>query len=158
MSRIVLLVGFVLGTVLTGCADSAPRPVRDEPVLVVVANVSEADAGPGTTFSVSTPDVTGLYPGTTKQLTLTVSNPYDFAITVTDLWGHLDRTSKGGCAPSASNLSVRAHEGVLPTVPRRTDRAAGTIPLYMPNTVAEACQRAQFTISLRGTAKKAGGS
>jgi hypothetical protein len=134
---------------LAGCATA--HPARPAAVLV---------ADNGNSFSITAPDVSGLYPGTARNLLLTVTNPFGFAISVTDLWGQLDRVSPRTCVPAPSNLMVQAHAGgALPlTVPPRSGRAAGWIPLYMPNTVAEACQRATFTISLHGTAKKAGGS
>jgi len=128
--------------------------------MVTVANVSQAETGPGNTFSISAPNVAGLYPGATRRLKLTVTNPYGFAIKVTDLWGRLETTSKNKCVPSSSNLMVQGVDGVtLPlTVGPRSGRAAGAVPLYMPNTVVDACQRASFTISLHGKARKASGS
>jgi hypothetical protein len=170
-----VLVG-VLGLALAGCSAASPgapaglsqhadqqgqqqgqqQVLVDQQVTVNISNVSEA----GNTFSISAPSVTGLYPGAVKKLKLTVANPYNFAIKVTDLWGALDGTSKPNCAPSPGNLTVRVHEGVgLPlVVPARSGAAAGAIPLYMPNSVVDGCQRATFTISLHGTAKKANGS
>jgi hypothetical protein len=110
-----------------------------------------------TTFAVHAQDLTGLYPGAVKSFRLTVDNPNSYPIRVTELGGTLSTTSNRTCRPTPSNLVVRPRQGNvrLPlTVPARSSRGAGEIPLYMPNTVADACQRTSFVIRFNGSAEK----
>lgn len=110
-------------------------------------------------FAVEAPALTGLTPNSVTSLTLTVRNPNPFPIKVTELGGTLGSTSRSTCRATPSNLVVLRWQGNvrLPlTVPARSTRNAGEIPLYMPNTVANDCQRTTFTIRFHGSAEKVG--
>lgn len=108
-------------------------------------------------FAVEAPEVQGLYPGAEKPMKLTISNPFAFDLKVTSLSGRVRSTSSPSCPPVDTNLQVRAHTGPpsLPlVVPGRDRRPAGSVVLYMPNTVANACQGVRFVIQLDGSATK----
>ena len=108
-------------------------------------------------FAVEAPEVQGLYPGAEKPMRLAVANPFAFDLKITSLSGRVSSTSSPSCAPVASNLQVRAYTGPpsLPmVVPGRDRRPAGSVVLYMPNTVANACQGVRFVIQLDGAATK----
>ena len=114
--------------------------------------------GPNGTFTIGAATVTGLYPGSHKDLQLVVANPYNFDIKITALAATLVATSTATCSVSPANLAVSAYAGppALPlVVPGNRSIPAGAIPLTMPNTVANGCQNATFTLQLSGTAAKA---
>jgi hypothetical protein len=97
---------------------------------------------------------TGLHPGTTKDMAVSIENPYDFALRVEGLRGEVVETSRRKCKPH--NLLVRTYVGRLPlTVAARGRTRAGTIPLFMPLDANQACAGAVFTIRLSGNATKA---
>ncbi|MEU8229375.1 hypothetical protein AB0C12_07190 [Actinoplanes sp. NPDC048967] len=97
-----------------------------------------------------------LYPGITRELQLTLRNPYDFALSVKSLRADVVSSSKRRCKPVPANLVARAYTGKLPLlIPPRSRTDAKTIPLTMPPGAAQACSGATFTIQLRGTATKA---
>ncbi len=107
-------------------------------------------------FQIDASPVTGLYPGAVQKLTLSFHNPYDFPLTVTGTRGLVVATSRQGCLPSASNLTIDGYKGSLPmTIPAGDRKAGGHLPLRMPNSVVDACQGAKFTIRLQGDATKA---
>jgi hypothetical protein len=111
--------------------------------------------GSGYGFQVEAKPVTELYPGALTKLTVSFRNPYDVDLRVTGMRGQVLATSRRGCLPTATNLAIRSYSGVMPlTVPADGRKAGGHLPLYMPNSVADACQGATFTIRLRGEATK----
>jgi len=90
--------------------------------------------------------VTGLYPGATRKLTLTLHNsdPKQ-SIVVRRVQIRDVRTTKRGCAPSRRNILIRRHRsGPFPIGAGGTRRIS--VLLVMPNTVANACQRAVFKL------------
>jgi len=152
-------------TLLVGVAVAASLSVtssvdKSRPRLVVVANTSNGNgSGNGNvdSFDVNGVTVSGLYPGGTKTLALSVTNPYTFDIKVSDLSASLIAASRPGCAATSANLVVRPYQGppALPlVVPKGAVQAAGVIPLFMPNTVANACQNGTFTLRLTASATK----
>jgi hypothetical protein len=123
----------------------------------------ELTAAPGTdldapqySFIVQAAPVGGLYPGAVRQLRLTLTNPYTFDLLVTGMHADLVGTSRPGCAPVPTNLEVRAYTGELPVGVKAEDSAqGGAVPLHMPNSVSDDCQRATFTIRLSADAMRA---
>lgn len=113
----------------------------------------------GPVFAVSGRSVHGLYPGVTKNLDLTLTNPAAYRIEVRSLAGRIAATSRPGCRVSASNLVVRGYTGGLPvTVPahgRVTLR--GHLPVSMPVRASVACAAARFTIALSGATARSDG-
>jgi hypothetical protein len=130
-------------------------PASEQSVrLQLAANTTTDTSG---AFTINATTVTGLYPGATKTLVLSITNPYSFDLNVTALSASLASTSSALCTASSTNLAVRAYQGP-PALPIRVKSSrtltVGSIPLFMPNTVATACQGVTFTISLKGTASK----
>ncbi|MBM2622493.1 hypothetical protein JIG36_44030 [Actinoplanes sp. LDG1-06] len=106
-------------------------------------------------FDIKATSVRGLYPGARKPIELTFVNPYPFALRVTSIEGRLVDASRRGCRPTSSNLIVGQFDGKLPLTLQAGSRTkVGRIPLRMPNTVADACQRTTFTIRIAGRATK----
>jgi hypothetical protein len=115
--------------------------------------------GPGDEldFAVEAPAVEGLYPGAEEPMKLTISNPFAFDVKVISLSGRVRSTSNPSCAPVDANLRVGPHTGPpsLPlVVPGRDRRPAGSVVLYMPSTVANACQGTSFVVQFDGSATK----
>ena len=95
--------------------------------------------------------VLGLYPGMTKELVLTLRNSVPRrSILVRRVLVRDVGTTRAGCAPSPRNLTIRQYHGAALRIPPRGSRRV-TVLLSMPNTVADACQRAGF--KLRYTAR-----
>jgi hypothetical protein len=117
-----------------------------------------AASGNGTfAFTVQATPVEGLYPGAVRKLKLTLTNPYTFDLQMTAIRAELVATSNAGCAPVATNLEIAPYTGTLPVKVSADDsRAAGSVPLHMPNTVANDCQKAVFTIKLSADATRVG--
>lgn len=109
----------------------------------------------GYAFTVRAAPVDGLYPGADRRLVLTMTNPYDFDLVVTDVRAALVATTKPGCAPVPANLTVGAYAGDLPVrIGAGDDRMTGTFGLRMPNTVADACQQAVFSLTVHADAAR----
>lgn len=93
--------------------------------------------------------VNGLYPGLTKPLKLTVSNPQHFAIVVTSVTVAVGNASQ---ACGAANLSVTHFSG------RRRVGAKGsarvTLEVTLAHSAPDACQGAVFPLRYSGRAVK----
>ncbi|MFI5916383.1 hypothetical protein [Dactylosporangium sp. NPDC051541] len=117
-------------------------------------------AGNGqTALSIEAPPVRGLYPGAVKSLAIVVSNVGRTDVRISDVSGRVTRTSRAGCAPTPQNLVVRRWEspgqsGLV--IKAHEHRATGSLPLFMPNTVSNACQNTTFTITLLATGSQVG--
>ncbi|WP_146246212.1 hypothetical protein [Actinoplanes xinjiangensis] len=97
-----------------------------------------------------------LHPGAVRRTRVTVTNPYPFPIRVQHIEAHVAETSKWRCKPTSANLTVGSYLGKLPlTTPAHGRRDAGEFEARMPNTVANACQRATFRLAFTATATKA---
>ena len=107
-------------------------------------------------FVVHAAGVEDLYPGADRRLVLTMTNPYAFDLLVTGVHAEIAATSNAGCDPVPANLELRDYTGELPVrVAARSDHETGAVPLHMPNSVVDACQRATFTITLAADATRA---
>jgi hypothetical protein len=94
--------------------------------------------------------VTGLYPGATRHLVLTLHNRLHRRIAIRAVHVRVVSTTKPGCSPSPSNLTIwQPSPGRFHLRPGGTRRV--TVLIAMPNGVADACQGAVF--KLRYTAK-----
>jgi len=110
----------------------------------------------GYTFAVDGRPVSGIYPGQTGYLKLTLANPFPFPLTVRELRGDLVRTSRPRCAPSHENLVVRAYVGRLPErIPPHGSKAVSSLPVYMPRTASRDCASTVFTVRLTATGERA---
>jgi hypothetical protein len=146
----------LLGVGVAVAVHFADRPEESQQVPLTIVTVAST-SNSSDTFGVTATTVTGLYPGATRNLVLTLTNPYSFDIKVTDLSASLAGTSSPACAATAANLTVRPYQAPpsLPvTLTANQVKAVGAIPLVMPRTVANGCQGATFTLSLTGTATK----
>lgn len=94
--------------------------------------------------------VTGLYPGATLPLVLTISNQEAFPISVTSVSTSVGSPS-AGCA--ASNLTVTQFAGSL-TVPAK-GTATLTLMASLSHDTPDACQGVVFPLQYSGMAVKA---
>jgi hypothetical protein len=128
----------------------------DQEMELVASQSTSPDSGTFA-FTVQATPVEGLYPGAHRKLILTLTNPYKFDLQMTAMRADLVSTSKPGCAPTSVNLDVQPYTGTLPTkIPAGDSRETGAIPLHMPNSVANDCQRAVFSIQVTADATRAG--
>lgn len=90
--------------------------------------------------------VTGLYPGASKELTLSLHNTNRRRrVAVRGIHVRTVATTKRSCSPSRRNLRIQPYTGPpLWLAPGGTRRIA--LGLLMPYTVANACQRAVFKL------------
>jgi hypothetical protein len=91
--------------------------------------------------------VTGLYPGATKRLRLTLRNPNPFPITVKQVRTSV-RSSIAGC-PSKS-IRVRPFKGSKRVGPR--SKAKVKVAVTMSPTVPQACAGRRYRLTYRGKA------
>jgi hypothetical protein len=126
-------------------------------VAAVATPVAIAAASPGGgtspvlpahTFSI-TGSMTGLYPGETAPLSLTVHNSEHFAITVTSISTDVGAPG-GGCA--AANLTVGQFVGALPVA--ATGSAHVSVPITLVHAAPDACQGAVFPLTYTGQGRK----
>ena len=127
-----------------------PEETTDQAMTLVARQDAAAYA-----FTVRAAPVDGLYPGADRRLVLTMTNPYDFDLLVTDVRADLVSTTKPGCEPVPANLTVGGYDGELPVrVEAGEDEETGAFGLRMPNTVVNACQRAVFTLAVHADASR----
>jgi hypothetical protein len=142
---------------LAYAAASATTGDADPEIVTITASVNSRghDATPFT-IAVAGKALGKMYPGLTRDMALTLKNPYGFALKVTSLRGEVTASSKRKCRPTPANLVAKPYVGSLPlVVPARGEKRAGVIPLSMPWGASQDCQQAKFTIRLVGTATKA---
>jgi hypothetical protein len=97
--------------------------------------------------------VLGLYPGARKSLILTLHNrDTRRSVRIRRIGVRDVATTKRGCAASPRNLRISEYAGDVLTIPPGGGRSVA-LRMTMPYTVANACQRATFT--LRYTAETA---
>ncbi len=97
--------------------------------------------------------VVALYPGVSKELILTLqSSDHRHSIVVRRVRVRDIATTSNGCAPKRRNLMIRQYRGAPFGIPPGQARAV-TVLLSMPNTVADACQRATFRLRYTAQAR-----
>ena len=134
------------GAVLTGEAPAVPPPGE---AIALTGWQGHGYPSRPPTFTIRVAPTGLLYPGTTRSLSLTITNPHPYAIRVRTITGRPVSTSKPGCRPVTSNLEVRPYRGRLPlVVDALSRRDAGQLEIHMPNSVVDACQRAHFVIHI----------
>lgn len=105
-------------------------------------------------FGLSGVGVTGLFPGAARAMKVTVKNPYAYAVKVPRISARVSaRTTAAGCSGMPVNLVVTTPKAAA--VIKAHKSKAITVRVTMPSTVANACQGARFTITLKGRAAKA---
>jgi hypothetical protein len=151
----------LLGLLGIGLAGSAGGPRPDPVVLPRHGNSGHAlagtggrvDGGPQAVASGSfkiTGKLTGLYPGLTKALALTVTNPQSFAIVVTSIVTKVQNASATCTAP---NLAVSAFSGQL-SVPA-LGSAKTSVLAKLAQGAPNPCIGATFPLVYSGVGKKA---
>jgi hypothetical protein len=97
--------------------------------------------------------ITGLYPGVSKELILTLHNSdRKHSVLVRRVRVSDIATTSAGCAPARRNLTIRLHKGAPVRIPPGRTRRV-TALLSMPDTVSNACQRATFRLRYRAQAR-----
>ncbi|MBU2671035.1 hypothetical protein KOI35_46815 [Actinoplanes bogorensis] len=109
-------------------------------------------------FMLKGQSVKGLYPGATRQIKLTVANPFGFPLTLRSVEGQLTGTNRRACPANRSTMRVGGYSGRLPITiePYGRRTLPGTIPVSMPRDATPKCSDTQFLIDLTATGKKAG--
>lgn len=98
---------------------------------------------------ISSNHIGGFYPGATRKLTLTLHNlDRAHSVLVRRVRVREVGTTQRGCAPSPRNLRIRQN-GMHDFRIRARGARTITVVLTMPNTVANACQRARFRLQYR---------
>ena len=93
----------------------------------------------------------GLYPGSSRSLVLTVTNPFKFAIEVTSLTVTVDGSDRAGC--DASNLLVEGFSGSM-IIPQGESRQQPVLVRMAPD-ARDACRAAIFGLTYGGGATRA---
>jgi hypothetical protein len=138
-----LLLAVAAGLAVSAAARTGPsHPGR----LELLASVKK-------TVTVQGVPVTGLYPGASKTLTVTVKNGNHFKIKLATVKTTVAaKTSLTGCTGSAKNLTVARPKSALTIAPVKSGKLPLTVA--MPRSVVNACQGARFTISISVKAVK----
>ena len=97
--------------------------------------------------------VIGLYPGTSKELILTLhSSERKHSIVVRRVRVRDIATTHRGCAPKRRNLAIRQYRGAPIRIPPGQARSVSVL-LFMPNTVSVSCERATFRLRYTAQAR-----
>jgi hypothetical protein len=153
--RILVAVATVVGcAVALGTAERTTGAPAQEMVLTMSGEGSRGSGHYSFAISGTTPK--DLFPGATREIELTFANPSTAALRINRVRGRLTATSRTGCRPVASNLTIKDYHGRLPVLVRPLSRkTAGSLTILMPRSVANACQGATFDILLTGDATEA---
>lgn len=101
-------------------------------------------------FSISG-SVSGLYPGSTKNLPVLISNQNNQDIRVTSIHINVTGSDKDGCA--SNNLATSDYSGPGFVVSKNSSQTIN-LPVSMIHDASNACQGATFTLQYSGTAVK----
>ncbi|WP_127497933.1 hypothetical protein [Actinoplanes solisilvae] len=109
-------------------------------------------------FTVIGQPVSGLYPGATREIKITVVNPFGFPLSLRTLDGSLVGTNRRACPATRSTLRVAGYSGLLPITIKPYGRSTlpGTILVTMPRDATPHCSNTKLQISLTGIGGKAG--
>lgn len=106
-------------------------------------------------FAVTGSPMEQFHPGAVRRTRVTIANPYPFAIRVRQVDARVTGSSKSRCKPTPANLTIGKYRGGLPLiVPAGGRRTAGEFEVTMPDTVANACQRATFRLAFSASAER----
>lgn len=143
--RILLCIALLLATA-AGAAAAVARhhqPARTGQLELL--------AKAGKTVTVTAVPASGLYPGASKPLVVTVRNLNAFTVKVAAVTGTVAaKTSAAGCA--GSFLTVVAPKKAL-TI-KSTKSAKATLAVTLKSSAPDACQGAKFTLKLSAKAVK----
>jgi hypothetical protein len=96
--------------------------------------------------------ITGLFPGASRGIALTISNPYAFAIKVTEVSALVKQSSNPACP--LDSLAFDALQNAPVVVPAR-GTAAATLPVRMRTSADNVCAGLTFTLSYSASAVQA---
>jgi hypothetical protein len=145
--RFLLTTAVVLATAAGVAAASAAHqpPAKTGPLELLAAA--------GKTVTVKGLPVSGLYPGASKPLTVTVKNLNAFTIKVPTVKTKVAaKTTRAGCLGTTLNLVVTHAKKTLTIAKKKTGKLPLTV--MMPRSVANACQGAKFSIAVTVKAVK----
>lgn len=151
-----IVLGLIAGVVLAAILQ--PRFGAGHPAVISFIGAGAAAVSPPPSSDVASDQsgrftisgsVTGLFPGASMPLVLTVSNHREFAIVVTSI-----TTSVGSPSPScaSANLSVSQFVGNLSVPAEGTSKVTVTVTLSLA--APDACQGAVFPLQYTGNAVK----
>jgi hypothetical protein len=108
------------------------------------------------TFSVTGQSSTSLYPGSTGDVTVKITNPFSQPITITSLTGTVTTSKESSGCPGASNFTVAANPTGLPTTAigaglSVTPTLSGAVS--MKGDASNSCQAATITVAYSITGK-----
>jgi hypothetical protein len=151
----------LLGVLMVGVGGGSATSSRTVPIVLTGYGNSGLESASGSTSSPAAPQtqttgsfriagsVGGLYPGLSRPLVLTVSNPQAFTIVVTSI---TTTVTDASAACLASNLSVSAFSGQL-SVPG-FGTAQTSVLASMAQNAPDACIGATFPLAYSGLAGK----
>ena len=145
--RFLLTTAVVLATAAGVAAASAAHqpPAKTGPLELL--------AQAGKTVTVKGLPVSGLYPGATKPLVVTVKNLNGFTIKVPTVKIKVAaKTTVAGCTGATTNLVVTYAKKALKIAKKKSGKL--TLTVTMPKTVANVCQGAKFSIAVTVKAVK----
>lgn len=148
MRTLALLIALVTASAAVASVTHARHSDQDGHDIELIASVKKG-------FGIKGVPVTGLYPGATRPLKVTITNTYGFAIKVSAPTARVAAaTNRAGCTGAASNLGVIS-AGLRSLPIRAHKKKTVVLQVAMPSTVANACQGATFKISFRAKATRA---
>jgi hypothetical protein len=116
-------------------------------------NNGQGNAAPKS-FTITAAPVTGLFPGGSRTIALTISNPENQDMRITSIVGSVTGTSSAAC--SASNVSIGAwsapSRGLV--VPKK-GTAPTSLQIRMDGNPPNACQNVTFTLRFTGQGAQA---
>jgi hypothetical protein len=148
MRLLALLIALVTASAAVASVTHAKHTDPDDRGVELIASVKKG-------FGVNGVPVTGLYPGASRPLRVTITNTYAFPIQVSAPTAKVAATTnKAGCTGAAANLGITS-AGLRSLPIRAHKQKTVTLQIAMPSTVANACQGATFRISFRARATRA---
>jgi hypothetical protein len=142
------LIALVAASAAVASVTYARQSGQDGHDVELIASVTKS-------FGIKGVPLTGLYPGATRPLTLTITNTYAFPIQVGVPTAKVAAaTTRAGCTGAAANLGISS--AGLKRIPIRAHKHKTVVlQVTMPVTVANACQGATFKLSFRAKATRA---
>lgn len=146
-----VLLGIVApkATPLTGAKVLGDKVVKDPPKADTAKDKPKDDKDSKKDFTISG-QATGLYPGASRPLVLTLANGNNFPIRVTVL-----AVAVANAGASCAGTNVRVAPLATPVVIPANGTATTTLTARMSNDPPNACKNATFGLTYSGTAEKA---
>ncbi|SNY06414.1 hypothetical protein [Paractinoplanes atraurantiacus] len=141
-------------TLFTACVVAASGQAGTPTEQAMLLSHGDRDGGGNVRFVLSGESVTGLYPGITRKIKVTVANPFDYPIALRGLEGRLVGTARRDCPATPASLRVGTYSGRLPIIlkPYHRTTLPGSIPVTMPRNAASKCANTRFAVALTGVA------